>query len=68
MLNPTLSALDRGDVELCEWTVELFSKALRVDAALLLAAQTLLAQTRATDVPHSEICGSHPGLRSPFSG
>lgn len=55
MLNPTLLALDRGDVELCEWTVELFAKALRVDAALLLAAETLLAQTRAAAASHSEI-------------
>ncbi|MBB1596876.1 hypothetical protein [Achromobacter sp. UMC46] len=51
MLNPTLLALDRGDVELCQWTVELFAKALRVDAALLLATQTLLAQTLAAVTP-----------------
>lgn len=51
MLNPTLLALDRGDVELCEWTVELFAKALRVDAALLLATEALLAQTLVAAAP-----------------
>ncbi|WMD20792.1 helix-turn-helix transcriptional regulator [Achromobacter seleniivolatilans] len=46
MHSPTLSALDRGDVELCEWTVEILAKALRVDPSLLLKAEMLSVKTR----------------------
>lgn len=40
---PTLLALDRGDVELCEWTVDRLAKALRVESCLLLQADKLAA-------------------------
>lgn len=40
---PTLLALDRGDVGLCEWTVNLLAKALRVEPSLLLTADKLAA-------------------------
>jgi len=43
---PTLLALDSGDVALCEWTVDLLAKALRVDPDLLLKAEMLAAAYR----------------------
>lgn len=46
MRGPTLLALDRGDVELCEWTVELLARALRVEPSLLLKAELLADKTR----------------------
>lgn len=45
---PTLLALDRGDVELCEWTVEKIAKALRIEPSLLLMAQSFVTIERAS--------------------
>lgn len=46
MRSPTLLALDRGEVDLCEWTVDILAQALRVEPGLLLKAERLAVKTR----------------------
>ncbi len=59
MSAPSVSAIDQGEIDLCEWTVEAMAKALEITPIQLLQAQ-LLASALRNNAQGNAICAVDP--------